>query len=175
MQTIPFNSWWLSTALPPAVPLPGAQVWHGSFFPCWMAEWAPWHAGRQGQPPGMFVGHFGYAFVSRLSCCLVLSYLSQEGFRSDTGAAAELKTPLPGKGTSVLYHRCNVCRAPCIAQGTPSCCSAVGNELKTASACFSSVSQALSHAVPAYKLQIHSPGNKATALFPVQVPWHFQQ
>lgn len=67
-------------------------------------QWAPWHTRKWCQPLGMFRGQFGYAFASRLRCCLVLGSLPS--FGSGTGAAAQLRTSLHAMGSTVLCHSC---------------------------------------------------------------------
>lgn len=111
MQTSPFNCWFPSAALQlfPYLLLKRLHMW--GFFPrvfwSWMAEyWAHWCTEKQGQNPAIFRGQHGGGFVARLVCFSVLNCLSREGFRSHTGAAADLRTSLPDKGINVLYHSC---------------------------------------------------------------------
>lgn len=127
---------------------------------------------RRAKNSAVFMGQLGHGFASRLAYGSVLSYLSREGIRSDTGAAADLRTSLPIKASTFLYHSCRGMLFLCTSN--PFCCSAAGSGLRMFFASFSSVSQACFCASPGDKLLIHRLGSKATAPFTVQVPSHLQ-
>lgn len=89
------------------------------------------------------MGQLGRGFSSRLVSCSVSS-LSREGFRSDRGAAANLRTSLPGKVCPLSQLQMDA-TAPWFCTGTPFCCSAVSSGLKMLFASFSKVSHSSVH------------------------------